>query len=413
MYSRKCSHTLLSVNTDKLFQLQKPSVFVLSAVVCLRRVLVLIMVAYPSADVRPNFQQVGGWRPKSNMLCCRSGASVTSSQGSPGSNAAEAPQLDDYMGRHASSSRTASAGTALSPKHQYSGAQEPASAELSHQRLGLWVGESNPSRQSSIDRAKSPPRRQRSESSGLGSSPQRQKSGILRTGSSGSSLRGQEDHSAHAHKSPTRGPSRLRDSSTDAEVHYAAVGRKQSPVRESSTEEEACPHSRVHMPRSVARESSAEEEEERVGHRHSPRDRHGLRQAAVKVTQVQPQHQHYHTAEKYLSRAGVREALSPRRQPSHTHGYAAKARTLDLQDNCTLADEEQDQVHSRGSPRQHHARDSGQGGAQVSVSTHTAFTAFAHKVVMHSISVNILRNCIMQDTVACSQTHTVASPCCE
>jgi len=315
------------------------------------------------------------------IMRCRSGVSVSSSQGNPASNAAEEPQLDDYLGRHASPRRTASAGTALSQGERVSDAQELDSAQLSHQKSGLWGVESNPSRQPSVSvRADSPPHRQKSGTLELRSSPGRQRSGILRTGSSKSSLREYESKSLHAHKSPSRAPSRLRDSSTDAEVHYAAEMHHQLPSRRegSSTEEEHRLTSHWHKARS-ARESSSEEEEEEgarrhqrhsprgsqasrkhdsLDQRHSPRDPHTSRQH--KATEP-PQWQHQ-TAEKYMSRARVQEALSPRRRQSPTQPYAAKARILDLHDNCTLADEEQDQLNG---DRHHHARDGRQGGAQV------------------------------------------------
>ncbi len=310
---------------------------------------------------------------------CRSGVSVSSSQGNPASSAAEEPQLDDYLGRHASPRRTASAGTALSQGDRVFDAQELDSAQVSHQKSGLWGVESNPSRQPSVSvRADSPPRRQKSGTLELRSSPDRQRSGILRTGSSRSSLRGHESNSLHAHKSPSRAPSRLRDSSTDAEVHYAAEMRHQLPSRRegSSTEEEHQSTSQRHKARSAATESSSEEEDARRHQRHSPRgsqasrkhdsqdqrqsprDSHTSRQH--KATEP-PQWQH-RTAEKYMSRARVQEALSPRRLQSPTQPYAAKARILDLRDNCTLADEEQAQLNG---DRHHHARDGRQGGAQV------------------------------------------------
>ncbi len=310
---------------------------------------------------------------------CRSGVSVSSSQGNPASNAAEEPQLDDYLGRHASPRRTASAGTALSQGKRVSDAQELDSAQLSHQKSGLWGVESNPSRQPSVSvRADSPPRRQKSANLELRSSPGRQRSGILRTGSSRSSLRGHESNSLPAHKSPSRAPSRLRDSSTDAEVHYAAEMRHQSPIREgSSNEEEHRLTSRRHKARSAATESSSEEEEDARQHqRHSPRGsqasrRHDSLHQRQSPRDSHPSRQHkateppqwpHRTAEKYMSRARVQEALSPRRRQSPTQPYAAKARILDLHDNCTLADEEQDQLNG---DRHHHARDDRQGGAQV------------------------------------------------
>ncbi|KAL0038714.1 hypothetical protein WJX79_004605 [Trebouxia sp. C0005] len=269
-------------------------------------------------------------RTSSAKSTIRSGVSVSSSQGNPASNAAEEPQLDDYLGRHASPRRTASGGTALSQGEQFTDAQELDSAQLSHQKSGLWGVESNPSRQPSVSvRADSPPRRQKSGTLELRSSPGRQRSGILRTGSSGSSLRGHESHSLHAHKVPSRAPSRLRDSSTDVEVQYAAEFRHQLPSR---------------------REGSSTEEEHR--------GLHTSRQHKA----TEPPHSQYRTAEKYMSRAKVQEALSPQRRHSPTQHHAAKARILDLHNNCTLAAEEQDQLSG---DRHHHARDSGQGGAQV------------------------------------------------
>ena len=273
------------------------------------------------------------------------------------------------MGRHASPRRTASAGAALAPEDRYlQNALQLDSSQLTHQRSGLWGVESNPSRQESvIARAESPPRRQKSDNLGPGSSPQRQKSGILRTASSGSSLRGQESHSGHAHKSPARAPSRLKDSSTEAEVHYASAGRNQSPVRESSAEEEEQQRLRRQPARSLVKESSTDTGDEQSDHRRSPRDLPKSQHSNATQPQLLPQHQHYHTAEKYMSRARVREALSPRRKLSHTQHYAAKARILDLHDNCTLADEQQNEPHSSCSPRRHPARQTGQGGAQVIV----------------------------------------------
>ncbi len=305
--------------------------------------------------------------------------SVSSSHGNPASNAAEEPQLDDYLGRHASPCRTASAGTALSQGQRFSDAQELDSAQLSHQRSGLWGVESNPSRQPSVSvRADAPPRRQKSGTLELGSSPGRQRSGILRTGSSGSSLRGHESNSMHVHKSPSRAPSRLRDSSTDAEVHYAAEMRHQLPTRRegSSTEEEHRSTSRRHKAQPAARESSSEEEDARRHQKHSPQGSQASRKhdsldqrqsprdlhTSWQHKATEPPQRQYRTAEKYMRRARVQEALSPRRRPSPTQHYAAKARILDLRDNCTLADEEQDQLNG---DRHHHARDSRQGGAQV------------------------------------------------
>lgn len=310
---------------------------------------------------------------------CRSGVSVSSSHGNPASNAAEEPQLDDYLGRHASPCRTASAGTALSQGQRFSDAQELDSAQLSHQRSGLWGVESNPSRQPSVSvRADAPPRRQKSGTLELGSSPGRQRSGILRTGSSGSSLRGHESNSLHVHKSPSRAPSRLRDSGTDAEVHYTAEMRHQLPTRRegSSTEEEHRSTSRRHKAQPAARESSSEEEDARRHQKHSPQGSQASRKhdsldqrqsprdlhTSWQHKATEPPQRQYRTAEKYMRRARVQEALSPRRRPSPTQHYAAKARILDLRDNCTLADEEQDQLNG---DRHHHARDSRQGGAQV------------------------------------------------
>lgn len=333
-------------------------------------------------------------RTSSARSTIRSGVSVSSSQGNPASNAAEEPQLDDYLGRHASPRRTASAGTALSQGERFSDAQELDSAQLSHQKSGLWGVESNPSRQPSVSvRADSPPRRQKSGTLDVRSSPGHQRSGILRTGSSGSSLRGHESNSLHAHKSPGRAPSRLRDSSTDAEVHYAAEMRHQLPTRRegSSTEEEHRSTSHRHKAQSAARESSSSEEENARRHqrhsprgsqasrkhdsldqRQSPRDSHTSRQHKA----TEPPQWQCRTAEKYMSRARVQEALSPRRQQSPTQPYAAKARILDLRDNCTLADEEQDQLNG---DRHHHARDNKQGGAQVVNSVfaqHACYTTF-------------------------------------
>lgn len=329
------------------------------------------------------------------FLCViRSGASLASSQGRPSSNAAEAPQLDDYIGRHASPRRTASAQATIPLEEQHSQAQEDESTQLSRPQSGLWGVESNPSRQPSTSaRAKSPPRQQNSQtdSLGSGSSPVRQRSGILRTGSSGSSLKRHESHAAPERKFLTRGPSRLRDSSTDAEGYCAAAGMGQCASGESSSEEDgrrSVPLTPGRKAKHLARQSSTEEEDERKHHRHSPRgarqrlpchkNKHGssglchhcqhpcsCQKSGAGGAGLQPQHQHHHTAEKYLSRARVQEALSPRQRPPHAHSYAAKARILDLHDNRTLAEQEQVELKGSDSPRLHSARDCRQGGAQV------------------------------------------------
>ena len=317
------------------------------------------------------------------VVFCRAASSVASSQGSPGSNAAEAAQLDDYAGRHASPQRIASGRSVITQgqDHDISYASGHDSPQLTQQKSGLWGVESTPGSQPSVvARASSPPQRQTSQSS--------QRSGILRTGSGGSSKYKAESDadsrvepmveprvesrvpSGRAHKSPVRAPSRLRESTTEeAEVHYAHPPRKahQSSRDSSAEEEEEDLHQKPYKqkPRALVSVTSTDEEEDEQQtprHRHSPRVSQASRQKP-KGTTTQP-HQHYHTAEEYFSRARVREALSPRRQPAHTSQYPAKARVLDLHDNCTLADEQQDDLCCGAYPSQH-ARDSGRSCAQV------------------------------------------------
>lgn len=336
------------------------------------------------------------------VMACRSAASVASSQGSPGSNAADTPHLDDYIGRHGSPQRMTSGGSLYTQDqgqdHSVSDAVERNSYQLSQQRSGLWGVESNPSRQPSIvARASSPPRRQQSQSSQL--------SGILRSASEESSkLRldqgadPREDtrvdaraeprvQSGHVRKSPTRAPSRLRESTTEeAEVQYAAPRRDahQSPARDSSVEEEDR-HQRPHEqnPRTSSRAAYGDDEEEQderqTRRRHSPRGSQPGSQQKLKGSRP---HQFHHTAEEYFSRARVREALSPHKGSPHTRPYPTRARILFLHDNCTLADEQEHDQEGGNSQRQH-ARHLGQGGAQV---THlhleffvfTAFSACIH-----------------------------------
>lgn len=259
----------------------------------------------------------------------------------------------------------------LGQDHAVPQAPEHDSPQLTHQKSGLWGVESNPSRQSSVGaRASSPPQRRRSQSS--------QRSGILRTGSGGSS---RAEYGAEANvdsrveprasasrdrKSPARAPSRLRESTTEeAEVRYAPAphGGQQSLLHSSAEEEEENFHQQPHKQKhrvSVGGASAAEEEDgqQNLRHRHSPRVSEAARQMP-KGTTTQP-HQHYHSAEEYFSRARVREALSPGRGPPHSPQHPAKARILDLHDECTLADEQEDDLHGGADPR-----DSGQGSAQV------------------------------------------------
>lgn len=237
--------------------------------------------------------------------------------------------------------------------------------------------ESNSSRQrSSAARASSPPQRQKSQSSQL--------SGILRTGSGVSSKhRAESDVDSQAepqleprtrvHKFPARAPSRLRDSSTEeAELQYAppAKNAHQSPQDSSTEEGEENLHQKTYKQKVHAASSADDDEEDEqrtLRHRHSARGSPHAPGQNLKGTTPQP-HQHYHTAEEYFSRARVREALSPRRQPAPSGQYPAKARILDLHDNCTMADEQEDELRYGFNPSQR-ARDSGQDCAQVCGST--------------------------------------------
>lgn len=258
-------------------------------------------------------------------------------------------------------------------EHEGACAPESDSPQLPRQKSGLWGVESNPSCQPSIAaRASSPPQRQKSQSSQL--------SGILRTGSGVSSkYRAESDVDSQAelqleprtriHKSPARAPSRLRDSSTkEAELRYAppAKNAHQFAADSSAEEGEEKSHQKPYKQktRAVSSVDDDEEDEQKTPrNRHSARGSPGAAGQKPKGTTKQP-HQHYHTAEEYFSRARVREALSPRRQPAPCGQYPAKARILDLHDNCTLADEQEDDLRCEfnSSPR---ARDSGQGCAQV------------------------------------------------
>ena len=258
------------------------------------------------------------------------------------------------------------------------------SNQLSHQQSGLWGVESNLGRQLSTPaRASSPPRRQKSQTS--------QPSGILRTKSGGLSKLNSDlctdpkgsskgdpradskGQSGYGHRSPTRAPSRLRESSTEeAEVQYAQSNRDahKSASSDSSTEEEdRAGHQKPNKcyPRNSAKSATSHYNEEegktQTGRcRHSPRGKHASQQ---KQRGPRP-HQYYHTAEEYFSRARVREALSPRKGPASARPYPSKARVLDLHDNCALADEQEDDLQGRASPVQR-ARASGQGGAQVTL----------------------------------------------
>lgn len=306
---------------------------------------------------------------------CRAASSVTSSQSSPGSNAAEAPQLDDYIGRHASPQRRKSGVSVTAQGQDHGGlcAPQSDSTQQPRQKSGLWGVESNPTRQpSSAARASLPPQRQKSQSSQL--------SGILRTASGVSSEhRAESDvHSqvepqvgprTRMHKSPGRAPSRLRDSSTEeAELQYAppAKNAHQSSGDSSAEEREELLHQKAYKQKTRAASSAddgdEEDEQETLQHRHSTRGSPGAPGQKLRGTTRQP-HQHYHTAEEYFSRAKVREALSPRRQPAPSGQYPAKARILDLHDNCTLADEQEDDLRCGFSPSQR-AGDSGQDCAQ-------------------------------------------------
>lgn len=259
--------------------------------------------------------------------------------------------------------------------HDIPNAPENDSPQLPRQKSGLWGVESNPSRQASIAaKASSPPQPQKSQSS--------QPSGILKTGSGASEHRTNSDVGCtvesrveprvvsrvpehHMHKSPVRAPSRLRESSTEeAEVCYAPSSRNahQSSRDSSAEEEEEDHHQKPYKQEPRAEVTTDEEEQRTLQHRHSPRAAHAPRQKPNGTT-TQP-HQHYHTAEEYFSRARVQEALSPRRQPSHNRQYPAKARILNLHDNCTLADEQEDDLYCKVNASQR-ARDSGQDRAQV------------------------------------------------
>ena len=324
---------------------------------------------------------------QNNPTCvCRAASSVASSQDSPSSNAAEAPQLDDYVGRHASPQRMLSGGSVISQgqDHDIPYAPKHDSPQLPRQKSGLWGVESNPSRQPSIAaRASSPPQRQKSQSSQL--------SGTLRTGSGASSKhRAKSDVDSrvestveprvesriepraeprvperHVRKSPVRAPSRLRESSTEeAEVQYAPPPRNtHQSSQDSSAEEEEEPLCQKPFKQTLQTDVTTDDEEpQTLRHRHSPRALHSPRQKS-KGTTTQA-HQRYHTAEEYFSRARVREALSPHRQPAHHRQYPAKARILDLHDNCTLADEQEDDLCC-GAGSSQRKRDSSQGCAQV------------------------------------------------
>ena len=313
-------------------------------------------------------------------MACRSATSVASSQGSPGSNAADTPHLDDYIGRHASPQRMTSGGSLYTQDQGRScgttDAVERDSRQLSQQTSGLWGVESNPSRQPSIAaRAPSPPPRQQSQSS--------QRSETLRSRSEESSkfrsdlgADPREDtradarieprvQSGHVCKSPTRAPSRLRESTTEeAEVQYAAPSRHahQSPARDSSAEEDDQPqrHHRQN-PKTSCRAADADDDADGHQRRHSPR---GSQPGSRQNLKGSHPHQFHHTAEEYFSRARVREALSPRKGSSHTRQYPTRARILDLHDKYALADEQEDDQEGHVSQR-HHARNSGQRGAQV------------------------------------------------
>ena len=304
------------------------------------------------------------------VCTCRAASSIASSQGSPGNNAGETPQLDDYVGRHASPQHMASGGSVIAQgqDHDILSVSEHDGPLLPRQKSGLWGVESNPSRQPSIAaRASSPPQRQKSQSNQL--------SGILRTGSGASSkIRaksnvdsrvGSRVSERHMRQSPVRAPSRLRDSSTEeAEAHYAppSMNAHQSSLDSSAEEEEENLQQKPSKQNPWAQISTDEEGRQTLQHRHSPRASHALGQKS-KGTTTQP-HQHYHTAEEYFSRARVREALSPSRQPAHHRRHPAKARVLDLHDNCPLADQQEDDLCYRPSPSQR-PRGSGQDVAQV------------------------------------------------
>lgn len=256
----------------------------------------------------------------------------------------------------------------IAQDHDISQPPQLDSPQLTHQKSGLWGFESNPSRQPSIGaRASSPSQRRQSQSSG-----------ILRTGSGASSKYRDEPHvdsrveprasAGLGHKSPVRAPSRLRESTTEeAEVHCAPPppdGRQS--FRESSAEEEEGdlrqkPYKQKHRVSVSGTSVAKEEEDEQQSQRQRPSPNRVLQTSRQKPkgTTTQP-HQYYHSAEEYFSRARVREALSPGKGPSHTPQYPAKARILDLHDECTLADEQEDGHLGRADPR-----DSGQGCAQV------------------------------------------------
>lgn len=308
------------------------------------------------------------------LATCRAASSVASSQGSLNNNAGEAPHLDDYQGRHASPQRMTSGGSVITvgQDHAIPQAAERDPPQLTHQKSGLWGVESNPSRQSSVGaRASSPPQRRQYQSS--------QCSGILRTGSGRSSRAEYRAEStvgsrvepraspSRGQKSPARAPSRLRESTTEeAEVRYAppSSNGRQSLLDSSAEEEEEDSHQKPYKQKhrvSVSGTHVADDEGQQ-SLRRSPR----VLQASPQKpngTITQP-HPHYHSAEEYFSRARVREALSPGRGPSHNLQYPAKARILDLHDECTLADEQEDDLRCGADPR-----DSGQGSAQVCDST--------------------------------------------
>ena len=349
---------------------------------------------------------------------------MSSSQGSPAYNTAKPAQLDDYMGRHASPAKPAASDTALSPVDRYldhalqldsdhlshsrpaqltqnriDSLSQPKSDQLSQQPLGLWGVEStSPSRQQSvIARAELPPQRQKSSIS-LKSEPAQSGFRLAQPESLSSSLRvsHHDNYAGRLHKSPARAPSRLRGVSTEAEV-YCAADDSAVPSQESSAEELRS-HSRQQRSDNCADEEEAQQVERRRGktgsrsqdssssdsdhrhkaatarrvadHKHSPSKAAALQQNSAQSFQhnsaghASGESQQRYSADRYFSKARVREALSPRK-PTHSQAYTARARVLDLHDNCGPAEDLSEEMGSRSSPRAHQARAAGQNGAQV------------------------------------------------
>ena len=350
--------------------------------------------------------------------------SVSSSQGNPADNTARPAQLDDYVGRHASPPKAAASDTALSPVDRYLDhalqldsdhpshsrpdqltqnrtdlLSQSKSDQLSQQPLGLWgVESSSPSRQQSVvARAELPPQRQKSSIS-LKSEPAQSGFRLAQPESLSSSLRvpHHDNYAGRLHKSPARAPSRLRGVSTEAEV-YCNADDSAAPSQESSVEELRT-HSQQQRSEDCADETEAKQVGRRRGklsshahdssssdgdhrhntatarrgadHKHSPSKAAALQQNSAQCFQhnsaghASVASQQRYSADRYFSKAKVREALSPHK-PTHSQQYTARARVLDLHDNCGPTEEASEERGNRSSPRAHQARAAGQNGAQV------------------------------------------------